>query len=133
MFLSCTDDLYFRQAFGSAIVPPESEIGHARKSVATITQAVVQDISAVPISSSLRTEKSEIFNIFSALQALHDMYLVNDTIEPENWTEFWSRAQPVVLALGMKLDEEGYGYPSRSDESESQEREKDLDQGKEHG
>jgi hypothetical protein len=98
-------------------------------------QAVVQDISAVPFSSPLRSEKSEVFNIFGALHALHDMYVVNSSgeiIEAENWTQFWSRAQPVVLTLGMKLDEEGYGF--RSDKSRSPEdlkREMNGDQGKE--
>lgn len=63
----------------------------------------------MPISSSLRTEKSGIFDILGALQALHDVHLVNGDGEVENWTEFWSRAQSVVLGLGMKLAEEGYG------------------------
>ena len=96
-------------------------------------QAAVRDISSVPLGSSLRTEKLAIFDIFGALQTLHDMHLLNGTDERgemQNWMEFWSRAQPVVLALGMKLDEEGYGLDS--DESHKErDGETDVDKGKE--
>jgi len=32
----------------------------------------------------------------------------------EQWRPFWERAQPVVLALGMKLDEEGFGMEDKT-------------------
>ena len=83
----------------------------------------------MPVNSSLRSEKSAIFDIFGALQALHHMHVVNGVDETENWTEFWTRAQPVVLALGMKLDEEGYGFDSDELHKE-REREKDVGKGK---
>ncbi|KAF9457882.1 hypothetical protein BDZ94DRAFT_1272009 [Collybia nuda] len=111
----------FLVAFGTAPTPPESEIGRARKAVASITRAVVRDISSIPLNSPLRTEQTEVFGIFGALQALHDMYLMD--AEVDNWGEFWSRAQPVVLSLGMKLDEVGFGL--NIDEFEKAEREKD--------
>jgi hypothetical protein len=119
------------QAFESAIVPANSEIGRARKATVTIMRAVVQKISSVPISSSLRTEEADIFNIFGALQALHDMHLVNggsEAGEVESWSEFWSRTQPVMLALGMKLDEEGYGFEWKKE----QDQQKDVGNGKEN-
>lgn len=39
------------------------------------------------------------------------MYLAGEKIAPEvpAWTEFWNRAQPIVLALGLELDAGGYG------------------------
>lgn len=91
-----------------------------------ITRAVVRDISSIPVSSPLRTEQTEVFNIFGALQALHDMYLMDG--EVDNWGEFWSRAQPVVLSLGMKLDEVGFGL--NLDEFEKAERKKDEEKGR---
>ncbi|RDB27332.1 hypothetical protein Hypma_004420 [Hypsizygus marmoreus] len=99
----------FLVAFGTAVVPPESEIGRARSAVIPILNAVVHHISSIPINSSVRAENPEIFDIFSALQAIHDMYLMDSINALENWSEVWPRIQPVVLELGMKLDEKGFG------------------------
>ena len=119
------------QAFGSAIVPPDSEIARARKAVLAITRAVVNDISAVPLNSPLRTDNVEIFSIFGALQTLHDAYVVNGTEEGvlDNWGEFWSRAEPVVLSLGTKLDEDGFGL-DLGKEGEGKDGERQEDSGK---
>lgn len=97
------------QAFETAGAPPESEIGRARTAVVTIMRAVVKDLSSVPAASPLRTEYSEMFGIFGALLALHDVYLVDTSLDVEAWREFWPRAQPIILSLGMKLDENGFG------------------------
>lgn len=51
------------------------------------------------------------FSILGALVPLHDMYIVHgEAPEVPVWSEFWSRAQPIILTLGMKLDEDGYGF-----------------------
>jgi hypothetical protein len=95
-------------------------------------RAVVLHISSVPISSSLRTEESEVFSIFGALQVLHDMYLVSGASEEgevDSWVGFRSRTQPVTLALGMKLDEEGYGFEFNNWKSEQAQ--KDIGSGQE--
>lgn len=78
--------------------------------VLSIARAVVHQISSIPINSPLRTEKHEIFDIFGALQAMHDMYLMDDIADFKHWAEFWSRSQPVLFELGIKLDEKGYGF-----------------------
>ncbi|KAG5640482.1 hypothetical protein DXG03_008341, partial [Asterophora parasitica] len=99
------------QAFHTAPAPDDSEIGRARKAIGTILKAAVAQISSVPVNSPLRTDHTEVFDIFGALQVIHDTYLVDDEIvDLKAWSEFWGRTQPVVLELGMKLDEKGFGW-----------------------
>lgn len=40
------------------------------------------------------------------------MYLQEADGKVEPWSDFWNRAQPVILGLGMRLDEDGYGLPT---------------------
>ncbi|KAG6812704.1 hypothetical protein H0H92_001207 [Tricholoma furcatifolium] len=101
----------FLTAFSTAPASPESEIGRARVAVPTILRATVHQLSTVPLNSPTRTTHSDIFDIFGALQSIHDMYLMDDIPDLQTWTAFWSRAQPVVIDLGMKLDEKGFGLP----------------------
>jgi len=88
-----------------------------------------RDLASVPLNSPLRTKHSDLFAIFGALQPIYDVYTVTADVDATSadtevqdgkdrarflgqlraWTEFWSRAQPVLLALGMKLDEGGFG------------------------
>jgi hypothetical protein len=91
---------------------------------------IVRDLASVPLNSPLRTKHSDLFAMFGALQPIYDVYTATgadvgatsaDTEVQDDkdrarflgqlraWTEFWSRAQPVLLALGMKLDEGGFG------------------------
>lgn len=102
-------------------MPPESEIGRARVAVPIILRAAVHHMSTVPLNSPLRREHPDIFNIFGALQAIHDMYLTGTISDLETWTTFWSRVQPVVIELGMKLDEAGFGLPKDEVEEELKE------------
>ncbi|KAF5376905.1 hypothetical protein D9615_007354 [Tricholomella constricta] len=107
-------------AFATAPAPPDSEIGRARTAVGAIIKAAVHQLSSVPVSSPLRREQAEVFALFGALQVIHDMYLVDDEATAagagagpgglEAWSAFWARTQPVVLELGMKLDEKGFGW-----------------------
>jgi hypothetical protein len=116
------------QAFGSLPAPPTSEIGRAREAIVTITKAIVHHISSIPQSSELRTKQQEIFDIFGALQVTHDSYLLNGdgniTADLQTWTAFWARAQPVLLELGMKLDEKGFGMDLDELKKEADEKEK---------
>ncbi|KAF8625650.1 hypothetical protein AX15_005271 [Amanita polypyramis BW_CC] len=108
------------QAFGTAIVPPESEIGRARRAVATITRAVVQDISSIPESSPLREQHAELFGVFGALEPLHDVYLKNtenNQMDVREWGDFWSKAEPVLISIAQALDEKGFGL--EADEREA--------------
>ena len=105
-----------QQAFTSAVVPPSSEIGRARRAVANITRAVVHDISSIPLSSPLREEQAEFFGVFDAMRLLNDMYLENmkkgegeGEVDSQEWYEFWTRAEPVLLELAEMLDKNGFG------------------------
>ncbi|KAF8632478.1 hypothetical protein AX17_004828 [Amanita inopinata Kibby_2008] len=102
----------FLAAFGSAVVPAESEIGRARRAITNIIRALVHDIEAVPESSALREQHPEVFGLFGALEPLYDMYLEEMTDVEQNakeWHEFWSRAEPVLISLAQVLDEKGFG------------------------
>jgi hypothetical protein len=73
----------------------------------------------------LRTEYPQIFEIVGALEPLRDRFLVevrpvgsegNKTKgwevgleEVQDWKEFWGRAMPVLMELGMRLDDAGFG------------------------
>jgi hypothetical protein len=96
---------------GTAPVSPESDVGHARTAIAGITRGVVHQISSIPVHAPLRKEKREIFDVFGALQALNDAYLLDNTadLDLRQWSEFWSRALPVILELAYQLDQKGYG------------------------
>ncbi|KAG6919354.1 hypothetical protein DXG01_006902 [Tephrocybe rancida] len=108
----------FLTAFGTAAASPTSEIGRARVAVPVILRAAVHHMSTVPQNAPVRTEHSDIFDIFGAMQTIHDMYLTESIPDLETWTAFWSRVQPVVIELGMKLDEKGFGLPK--DDAEGQ-------------
>ena len=72
----------------------------------------MQDISSIPESSPLREQHAELFGMFGALQPLHDVYLENiegGLMDVQEWNNFWSRAEPVLIALGQALDEKGFG------------------------
>jgi len=96
-------------AFESAPVSSESDMHRARVAVAKLLRAVVHNLSSIPTNSPLRTEKPDIFNVFGALQALHDVYLVSADGEVDEWRDFWNKTQPVMLRLGelLALSQEG--------------------------
>ncbi|KAF5347605.1 hypothetical protein D9756_010682 [Leucocoprinus leucothites] len=109
----------FLLAFNSAPVAPESEIGRARYAIGLITKTVTSDITTIPESAPIRGQHSRIFALADALVPLSEVHLegvVQDTapssgeiVEEGKWQDFWTKAQPVVLALGEELDREGYG------------------------
>ncbi|KAF9442589.1 hypothetical protein P691DRAFT_765058 [Macrolepiota fuliginosa MF-IS2] len=110
----------FLLAFDSAPVPVGSEIGRARHGIALLTKTITNDISSIPLSSELRAQHAQIFALTDALVPLCDVHLqsVEQDIEPltgdvveagGRWQDFWTKAQPIVLALGEELDKEGYG------------------------
>jgi hypothetical protein len=79
-----------------------------------ITRAVVHDISSIPSSSPLREEQVELFGVFDALRLLHDVYLENTgkgegEVDSQEWYEFWTRAEPMLLELAEVLDKKGFG------------------------
>ncbi|KAF8955341.1 hypothetical protein BDZ97DRAFT_1858331, partial [Flammula alnicola] len=101
--------IQFMFAFDNVPVPPTSEIGRARRAVAIITRTIVNQISSIPLSSPVREKHPDIFNVHGALVPLSDVHLAEPDGAVEDWKEFWARAQPVLLGLGEKLDEAGYG------------------------
>ncbi|KAK2467478.1 hypothetical protein APHAL10511_000333 [Amanita phalloides] len=96
-----------------ALVPPDSEIGRARRAVANITRAVINDLSSVPENSSVRQDHAEIFDLLGALRPLCGVYLENvrvgEDLEVQAWSDFWSRAEPILISLCEALDEKGLG------------------------
>ncbi|TFK64324.1 hypothetical protein BDN72DRAFT_723674, partial [Pluteus cervinus] len=65
----------FLFAFQSLPVPPSSEISRARRATASITLAIIKNISSVPLNSAVRMNHQEIFGIFGALEVLGNTYL----------------------------------------------------------
>ncbi|KAF9441396.1 hypothetical protein P691DRAFT_812842 [Macrolepiota fuliginosa MF-IS2] len=101
-------------------VPVGFEIGRARHGTALLTGTITSGISSVPQSSKLRTQRAQVFALTDALVPLCNMHLhsVEQDIEPltgdvietgGKWQDSWMKTQPIVLALGEELDEEGYG------------------------
>lgn len=73
-------------------------------------------MSSIPENSPLRQEHAELFEISGALQPLHDVYLANGDPDAQEWIDFWSRAEPVLIALGEKLSESGFGVDPEAPE-----------------
>jgi len=105
-----TDGDWGKQDFESAAAEPGSDLVRARRAITVLVGAVVRDLASIPQNSPLRAKHLETFGIFGALVPLYDTY-IQDGVAPEVpvWTEFWSRAQPIILTLGMNLDTDGYG------------------------
>ncbi|KIK05070.1 hypothetical protein K443DRAFT_46070, partial [Laccaria amethystina LaAM-08-1] len=116
----------YLSAFDSLPAPPTTPIGRARTCTSICTSAIIHVLSSTPLSSPLRTEYPQIFEIVGALEPLRDRFLVekvrpvgnegNKTkgweVGPEevqDWKEFWGRAMPVLMELGMRLDDAGFG------------------------
>ncbi|GLB36903.1 hypothetical protein LshimejAT787_0311900 [Lyophyllum shimeji] len=124
-----TEAEQFIVAFGTAPASSDSEIGRARKAVGTIIQAAVHQMSSVPSDAPVRAAHGDVFDIFGALHAIRDMYAAEDLSALKTWSEFWARAQPVILELGMKLDEKGFGL-TEEDWNEMTAREEKAEKGK---
>lgn len=87
-----------------------SHVARARAAIFVLVGTIVRDIDSIPVSSKLRTEHRELFDIFGALLPLHDALKMEEHgIAQPAWAEFWSRGQYVLITLGQKLDECGYG------------------------
>lgn len=121
----------YLSAFDSLPAPPNTPIGRARTCTSICTSAIIHVLSSTPPSSPLRTEHPQIFEIVGALEPLRDRFLVervrpvgnegNKTKgwevgleEVQDWKEFWGRAMPVLMELGIRLDDAGFGI--REDE-----------------
>ncbi|KXN81605.1 hypothetical protein AN958_04399 [Leucoagaricus sp. SymC.cos] len=96
-----------------------SEVGRARYAIGLLTKTITKDITSIPDTSPLRTQHAQIFALTDALLPLCEVHLdgvaqgtpptSGEIVDEGKWQEFWSKAQPVVLALGEELDKEGYG------------------------
>ncbi|KAF7978055.1 hypothetical protein HWV62_1685 [Athelia sp. TMB] len=96
--------------FEKAPLVEGSHVARARAAIATLVGTIVRDMDSIPISSKLRIEHRELFDIFGALLPMHDaLNLEEHGIAQPAWAEFWSKAQYVLITLGQKLDECGYG------------------------
>ncbi|KAJ6579620.1 hypothetical protein DFH09DRAFT_1147078 [Mycena vulgaris] len=101
------DSEAYLSVFMNSEAPDNSDLRRARKSVFLLTESVVTFLSSVSLSSPLREEHSGIFDLLGALQPLCMMYDVDS--DTRAWREFWNRAQPVILELGVQLDQAGFG------------------------
>jgi len=96
--------------FEKAPLVEGSHVARARAAISVLVGTVVRDIDSIPISSNLRVEHRELFDIFGALLPLHDILkMEHHGIAQPAWADFWSRGQYVLITLGQKLDECGYG------------------------
>ncbi|KAF7976525.1 hypothetical protein HWV62_6349 [Athelia sp. TMB] len=96
--------------FEKAPLVEGSHVARARAAITTLVGTIVRDMDSIPISSKLRIEHRELFDIFGALLPMHDaLNLEEHGIAQPAWAEFWSKAQYVLITLGQKLDECGYG------------------------
>ncbi|KAJ7775685.1 hypothetical protein DFH07DRAFT_952076 [Mycena maculata] len=89
--------------FMNSDAPEDSNLALARKSIFRLTEILVAYLSAVSPSSPLRQAHSGIFDLLGALEPLYIIY------DESEWRFFWSRAQPVILELGVQLDQAGFG------------------------
>ncbi|KAF7331453.1 hypothetical protein MKEN_00024000 [Mycena kentingensis (nom. inval.)] len=93
--------------FTNAAVPPDSEIGRARKALFDITKLATELLSAVPDSAALKNEYAPVFGLSGALDACFLAYEgpgKHGDEDLQEWTKFWSRAQPIVLEMAVMLD-----------------------------
>jgi len=117
----------FLDTFEKAPASPGSDLSRARKATTYLISMVVRDLASIPFTSILRADHADLFAIFGALEPLYDAYNATadtdasadpeinseDSVRLEQlraWSGFWSRTQPILLALGMKLDENGFGH-----------------------
>lgn len=87
--------------------PPNSNIDRARKSVFRLTEFLVSVLSSVSSSSPLRVAHPAIFDLVGALEP--SLMVYGGEGGTQEWTKFWSRAQPIALELGLQLDQAGFG------------------------
>ncbi|KAK7053735.1 hypothetical protein R3P38DRAFT_2501309 [Favolaschia claudopus] len=101
------DSAAYLSVFMNTATPSGSHLDRSRKCVFQLTNTVVRYLSSVPASSPLRTKHSGIFDLLGALQAPFMVY--DGEGDAQEWTQFWSRTQPIILELGAQLDQAGFG------------------------
>lgn len=98
------------QDFEKGDVEEGSDIARARSAITALTRTIVRDLLSISQSSDLRSQHAEVFAVFGALLPLHDVHISDgEALGQPAWSEFWSKAQLIILTLGTKLDEAGYG------------------------
>ncbi|KAJ6506414.1 hypothetical protein C8R47DRAFT_1102082 [Mycena vitilis] len=97
----------YLSVFMNSEAPPNSNIDVARKNVFKLTEYIRGLFSFVSSSSSFRGEHRGIFDLVGALEPLLMVY--DGEGDTREWTAFWSRAQPILLELGVQLDQAGFG------------------------
>ncbi|KAF9497711.1 hypothetical protein BDN71DRAFT_560360 [Pleurotus eryngii] len=101
--------------FMQAEAEPGSHIYRARQATIVLARAVIRDIASIPSTQPLHVDHPQIFALLGALTPLHDLYLAGHnskdgkSLDLQEWTAFWERAQPILLDLASKLDEQGFG------------------------
>ncbi|KAJ7916286.1 hypothetical protein B0H13DRAFT_2323560 [Mycena leptocephala] len=101
------DSEAYLSVFMNSEAPPNSNIDRARKSVFRLTEFLVSVLSSVSSSSPLRVAHPAIFNLVGALEP--SLMVYGGEGGTQEWTKFWSRAQPIALELGLQLDQAGFG------------------------
>jgi len=96
--------------FEKAPLVEGSHVARARAAIALLVEIIIRDIDSIPLSSKLRVEHRELFDVFGALLPMYDaLKMEENPIAQPAWAEFWSKSQYVLITLGQMLDECGYG------------------------
>ncbi|KJA24863.1 hypothetical protein HYPSUDRAFT_65167 [Hypholoma sublateritium FD-334 SS-4] len=96
-------------AFENAPVSPDSDIGRARRAIATLARIVIDDITSIPENSLLRKEHPNIFALHGALVPLVDLHLRDPSGSVGDWKAFWTRAESPIFELNTELHNSGFG------------------------
>jgi hypothetical protein len=83
-------------------------MGRARIASAKLIKAVAHQANGISPSSPIRKDNEEVFKIVEALTAVTDAHLTNNDGVVEDWKQFWSHAQPVLVGLAQELTEKGF-------------------------
>ena len=84
-------------------------MGRARRAIGILTRIVVDDISSIPMSSSLRQQHPKVFALHDALIPSREMHLRDPSDNVEDWKAFWSRTEAPLFELSNELDTAGFG------------------------
>ena len=88
---------------------PDSDIGRARRAIATLARIVIDDITSIPENSLLRKEHPNIFALHGALVPLVELHLRDPNGAVADWKAFWTRAESPLFELNTELHNSGFG------------------------
>ncbi|KII87331.1 hypothetical protein PLICRDRAFT_55297 [Plicaturopsis crispa FD-325 SS-3] len=96
--------------FINGAAEPGTEVDRARKAIVVMGARAFRDVLSVPSDSPLRTNHPDVFKMSEMLHGIYQKHII-DSVVPKvpEWVTFWIEAQAVMLHLGEKLGNEGFG------------------------